>query len=89
MSVLELTLYSRSGCHLCEEMKAVVEAVAVDYPLHLREVDIDTDPALRLRYDTEVPVLLINGRKAFKYRVSAPDLRVRLRRESTPLSKPR
>ena len=87
MLVLELTLYSRSGCHLCEEMKAVVEAVSADYPLRLREVDIDTDPELRSRYDTEVPVLLINDRKAFKYRVSPRDLRARLQREATHSSK--
>lgn len=79
--MVEIVLYTRAACHLCDEMKAVIEAVASEYPLRLREIDIDGDPALRARYDTEVPVLLIGGRKAFKYRVGAPELLARLRRE--------
>ncbi len=74
-----LTLYTRSGCHLCEDMKAVIHAVADECAVELEEIDIDGDPALRAQYDTEVPVLFVDGRKAFKYRVSARELRRRLR----------
>ena len=76
---VELVLYTRPGCHLCEEVKAVIERVASEYPLHLKEVDIDADLELRERYNEEVPVLFINGRKAFKYRVTLKELRSRLR----------
>ena len=62
-------------------MKEVVEAVAASVPMDFREVDIDTDPHLRRLYDLEVPVLEIDGRKAFKYRVGERELRLRLLRD--------
>lgn len=61
-------------------MKRVVEAVARTMPLEFSEVDIDTNPDLRRLYDWEVPVLAVDGRKAFKYRVSEGDLRAVLGR---------
>ena len=79
--MIRLTLYGRAECHLCEEMRAVVEDVARDVPLLLEDVDVDGDPALVAAYGTEVPVLCVNGRRAFKYRVEAPALRARLARE--------
>ena len=79
--MLRVTLYSRHGCHLCEEMRAVVAAVERELPLEVDEVDVDGDPALATAYGDEVPVLFVNGRKAFKYRVDATALRARLRRE--------
>lgn len=84
MAVPQVVLYTRAGCHLCDEMKAVVEAVGRHMPLELREVDIDTDPDLRRLYDWEVPVLAIDGRKAFKYRVSERQLRARLEGRGAP-----
>lgn len=65
-----LTLYSRPGCHLCDEMKAVVARVARAVPLVLAEVDISTDPQLEARYGLEIPVLMIDGKKAAKHRVT-------------------
>jgi hypothetical protein len=56
-------------------MKAAIARVARDVPLTLEEVDISTDPALEARYGVEIPVLLVNGRKAAKYRVSDAELR--------------
>ena len=79
--MVRVTLYSRHGCHLCEEMRAVVAAVERELPLEVDEVDVDGDPALATAYGDEVPVLFVNGRKAFKYRVDAAALRARLRRE--------
>ena len=73
-----LVLYTRVGCHLCGEMKQVIETVAATIGLDLREVDIDTDPDLRRLYDWEVPVLEIDGRKAFKYRLTTRQLLRRL-----------
>jgi thiol-disulfide isomerase/thioredoxin len=72
-----LTLYSRPGCHLCDEMKAVVQRVtrAVDVPIAVEEIDISTDPDLETRYGLEIPVLLVDGKKAAKYRIGDGELR--------------
>ena len=68
--MISLTLYSRPGCHLCDEMKAVVHNVARTIPLALNDVDISTDPALEAQYGLEIPVLLVEGKKAAKYRIT-------------------
>jgi hypothetical protein len=73
--VIEITIYSRPGCHLCDEMKAVVARVARSVPLALEEIDISGDPELEARYGVEIPVLTIGGKKAAKYRVSEEELR--------------
>jgi glutaredoxin len=78
---LRLQIFSRPGCHLCDEMKAVVDPIARELGAVVEEVDIAADPALEREYGLEIPVLRINGRKAFKYRVSEPELRARLDRE--------
>ena len=70
--MIVLTLYSRPGCHLCDEMKAVVQRAigAAGVPATVEEIDISTDADLEERYGLEIPVLLIDGRKAAKYRVT-------------------
>jgi hypothetical protein len=73
-----LTLISRRDCHLCDEMKAIVAEVAAGAELRVEVRDVDEDPDLTRLYGDEVPVLLVNGRKAFKYRVTAVELRRRL-----------
>jgi glutaredoxin len=78
---MRLTLYGRADCHLCHEMRAVVDAVGRELRFELEEVDVDGDPALVAAYGEEIPVLLVNGRKAFKYRVTPGELRARLGRE--------
>jgi len=72
-----LTLYSRPGCHLCDDMKAIVAHVIQRSPvsISLEEIDISTDPDLEARYGVEIPVLLVDGRKAAKYRISEEELR--------------
>jgi glutaredoxin len=72
--VISLTLYSRPGCHLCEEMKATVDRVARGIPLTMHVVDISTNAELEARYGLEIPVLMVNGKKAAKYRVSEEEL---------------
>jgi glutaredoxin len=69
-----VTLYTRAGCHLCEEAKRVIEAARGRADFDYQEVDIDGDAELRRRYNDEVPVIAINGVKAFKYRVEAKEL---------------
>ena len=74
--MIVLTLYSRPGCHLCDEMKAVVQRVigAAAVRAAVEEVDISADPDLEARYGLEIPVLLIDGKKAAKYRVTEGEL---------------
>jgi hypothetical protein len=74
--MVALTLYSRPGCHLCDEMKAVVDRVsraATPAPT-IDVIDISTSPDLESRYGLEIPVLLVNGKKAAKYRVTEEEL---------------
>jgi glutaredoxin len=77
----QVTLYTREDCCLCEEMKGVVRKVAAEIPFEVEEVDVECDPELRERLGTEVPVLFIDGRKAFKYRVAARELKRKLRQQ--------
>ena len=78
----ELLLYTRKDCCLCEDMKSTLSRVAGRVPFALEEIDIDTSPALQEKYGDEVPVLFINGRKAFKYRLTAKELERRLKRDA-------
>jgi thiol-disulfide isomerase/thioredoxin len=82
-----LTLYSRPGCHLCDEMKAIVDRVsraAIPSPT-IEVIDISTNPDLESRYGLEIPVLLVNGKKAAKYRVTEEELaRILSAREPPP-----
>ena len=76
-----LTVYSRPGCHLCDEMTAVIERVVQGTAWTVEKVDISTDAELEARYGLEIPVLLVDGRKAAKYRVSEGELRRILKSE--------
>ena len=73
--VIAVTIYSRQGCHLCDQMKAVVERVGQSVAIAVEEIDVSTDPALETRYGSEIPVLLVGGTKAAKYRVTEEELR--------------
>jgi glutaredoxin len=75
-----MTLYSRPGCHLCEAMRAVAEPVARAAGIDFEELDVDADAAAAARYDLEIPVLCIDGEKAFAVAVTAAELRARLAR---------
>ena len=75
---MRLTIYSKPGCHLCDEMKSTVRRVLstrpAEHTISVEDIDISGDPALLDRYGLEIPVLMIDGRKAAKYRVSEQEL---------------
>jgi glutaredoxin len=73
----EVVLYTRAGCHLCDEAKQVLRDACVIFS----EVDIDADTELRAIYNEEVPVVFIDGRKVFKYHIDLQELRRRLNRQ--------
>ena len=65
----EVIVYSRKGCHLCEIVKESLVKLHKRGGFQWREVDVDSDADLRRQYNDQVPVVFINGRKAFKYRM--------------------
>ena len=73
---MRLTIYGKPGCHLCDEMKSLVHRVIATHAhtITLDEIDISTDAALLDRYGLEIPVLMIDGKKVAKYRVSQAEL---------------
>ena len=75
---MRLTIYSRPGCHLCDQMKSIVHRVIAkdgdEAGIEVDEIDISTDRELLDRYGLEIPVLMIDGKKVAKYRVSEQEL---------------
>ena len=69
----EVILYTRSGCHLCDEVKATLARLESHGGFSWREVDIDSDPELQQKFNEEVPVVFIDDKKAFKYSMAEPD----------------
>jgi glutaredoxin len=65
----QVILYYRKGCHLCEVVKESLTKLSRRAQFTWQEVDVDSDPSLRRQFTDEVPVVFINGRKAFKYRM--------------------
>jgi hypothetical protein len=82
--MIALTIYSRPDCHLCDDMKAIVTRVAASAPepTTVRCIDISTDPDLDRQYGLEIPVLLIDGKKAAKYRIGEVELRGLLKKRA-------
>ena len=72
---LEITLYTRPGCHLCEEAKAAIEPLVEEFGARLREVKIDEDRDLTDRYGLDIPVLFVGTRKVAKHRVNLEQFR--------------
>jgi glutaredoxin len=77
-----VTLYSRPGCHLCDDARAVVEQVCTELGQSYVEISIDDDPDLRRRYGEEVPVTLVDGAQHDFWRVDPVRLRAALTRTS-------
>jgi hypothetical protein len=76
--VRHVVLYGKPDCGLCDDMKGIVDEVRRTMPFTLEVVDVSGDAALLAAYGLDIPVLMIDGRKAFKYRVDAAALRRRL-----------
>jgi hypothetical protein len=66
-------LYSKPGCHLCEEMKAEIAKANCAGLYELQEINIESDAELFARYRNDIPVLSINGADVFKHRVRSAD----------------
>jgi glutaredoxin len=73
-----VTLLSRAGCHLCDDARAVVAAVASEAGVGWEELDVDADPPLAEEYGDRVPVVLVEGREHAYWRVDECRLRAAL-----------
>jgi glutaredoxin len=65
----QVIVYSRKGCHLCEIVKEQLLKLSRRGTFTWQEVDVDTNRDLQREYNDQVPVVFIDGRKAFKYRM--------------------
>ncbi|MFL6229584.1 MAG: glutaredoxin family protein [Pyrinomonadaceae bacterium] len=72
---VRVCIYTRPGCHLCEEAKAEMARADCADLFTLEEIDINTDPDLVRCYGYDIPVVTINGAHAFKHRLVAADFR--------------
>ena len=78
MSEPRVTLYTRPGCHLCEDARALIEQVCAELDESYAEVSIADDADLERRYRERIPVVLVDGEEAFTYFVHPDGLRRRL-----------
>ena len=69
----QVVVYSRKGCHLCEIVKETLNKLQNRGNFTWHEVDVDSDEQLRSQFTDEVPVVFIDGHKAFKYRMNESD----------------
>jgi glutaredoxin len=80
MSTPTLTLYSRPGCHLCDDARAALERVRARAPFALREVNIESDAQLHARYLERIPVVALGEEELFDFFVDEAALEDRLYR---------
>jgi glutaredoxin len=74
MSTPTLTLYSRPGCHLCDDARVVLERIGEPFD----EIDIDSDDELFKRYLERIPVVALDGEELYDFFVDEQDLRRRV-----------
>ena len=74
-----VTVYSRQGCHLCDEAIAVVRRVA-NGRARVEVIDVDADPLLTERYTVRVPVIAVDGVEIAEYQVAPEQLETALQR---------
>jgi hypothetical protein len=80
----QVTLYTRPGCHLCDEAKQAILAADCQGRYTLQEINIDLDADLTRRYGWDIPVVLINGVETFKHRLTASEFEREIKRATVP-----
>lgn len=76
--MIEVVVYSKPGCHLCDEVKAQLARLRSSFPFEMREANILDDPESFEKFKEEIPVVFINGKKAFKYRLDEKEFARRI-----------
>jgi glutaredoxin len=74
----QVIIYSRPGCHLCDEAKLAMAAARCPEEYTLAEINIESDPELLRRYQFDIPVITIDGVEAFRHGLTAEAFRQRL-----------
>jgi hypothetical protein len=72
---LRLELYTRPGCHLGNDLRAICERLAGEIAFEFTEVNIEDDPVVQTRFEREIPILFVDGRLVVRYRTSERELR--------------
>ena len=67
MPQAEVVLYTKPGCCLCDEVKTQLQNLRLRHNFELREINIEDNQALTGKFKEEIPLVLVNGRKAFRY----------------------
>jgi len=80
MSKPHVVIYSRPGCHLCDDAKAAILSAGCSDQFVLEEIDIESDEELLTKYKYDIPVIAINGVETFIHRVDPKEFRVRIKR---------
>lgn len=70
-----VVLYTKAGCHLCDEAREHLEDLAADYEFDLAEIDIRSDDALFDRYRYRIPVIVVDGEERLEGRIEFNDVR--------------
>ena len=82
MSKVHVVIYSRPGCHLCDEAKAAILSAGFSDQFVLEEIDIESDEELLRKYKYDIPVVAINGVETFIHRVDPNEFKTRIKRIS-------
>jgi glutaredoxin len=75
---LHVILYTRPGCHLCEEAKQAMRAAGCTKEYTLQEINIESDRELQHKYRYDIPVILIEGQEAFRHRLTSEQFKAAL-----------
>lgn len=78
MSKPHVIIYSRPGCHLCDEAKAAITSAGCNDQFTLEEVNIESDDELLRKYKYDIPVIMIDGVESFIHRVAANEFKTRI-----------
>ena len=77
-----VVIYSRPGCHLCDEAKQIIAAAGCADDYTLADIDIESDQDLLRRYKNDIPVITIDGVEMFRHRLTAEQFRSAIARHS-------
>ncbi len=82
-----VVLYSRRGCHLCDQARDVILSVRAHEPFAFDDVDIDTDDDLLRKYGIRIPVVTVDGQERFEISVDRGEFEGLVRVRSQPMDR--
>jgi glutaredoxin len=84
MSKVHVIIYSRPGCHLCDEAKTAILSAGCGDEFVLEEINIESSEELLDKYKYDIPVITIDGAEAFIHRVTPREFRERIVKRKKP-----